>query len=138
MTTNAIAVRAGVLAAFVALALPLHAQTRTGPEGAANAGVATPQAGGDEVSPRPGPLPGRSTNSVIPDQSPRYTNEAGEARPQDKTTRTTPPPGSASVPNPRTPLSVIEAGDPRPLERQQQQGGTTGAPASGTSGSSTR
>jgi hypothetical protein len=134
MITTATVLRAGLVATLVGLALPVHAQTRTGPEGAANAGVRTPSAGGNEVSPRPGPLPGQSTQSVMPDQSPRSVNEAGEARPEERTTRTTPPPGSASVPNPRTPLSVIEAGDARPLERQQQQGGTTGAPASGATG----
>lgn len=142
MSTTLQLVRASVVTACLAgLALPAAAQTvnPTGPEGAANAGVRTPSAGGNEVSPRPGPLPGGSSTSVVPSELPRSVHEAGEARPNERTTRTTPPPGSANMPNPRTPLSVNEAGDPRPLERQQQQGGTPGEPARGqTPGGATR
>lgn len=103
----------------------------TGPEGSANAGVKTPSTGGNEVSPRPGPLPGKSTTAVVPDEKPKTTNEAGDARPSEKGSRITR--DSASTPNPKSPKDVKEAGDARPLERQ---GATTGTTGTGTSSDS--
>jgi hypothetical protein len=127
--------KSAVAAAVLGLGLagPALAQTAgsTGPAGSSNAGVKTPSSGGNEVSPRSGPLPGKSTTSTMPDQRPKTTSEAGDARPDEKTTRATSPAGSASAPNPKSPMSVKEAGDARPLERQGQ-GATTGKTGKGT------
>ena len=131
--------RAAIAAAVLGLGLagPALAQTAgsTGPQGSTNAGVKTPSSGGNEVSPSSGPLPGKSSTSVMPDRNPKSVNEAGDARPEEKTTRMTPPAGSASAPNPKTPLSVNEGGDPDPLKRQ---GATAGKTRKGTLDSSTR
>lgn len=131
--------RSAIAAAVLGLGLagPSLAQTAgsTGPQGSTNAGVKTPSSGGNEVSPRTGPLPGKSSTSVMPDRNPKSVNEAADARPEEKTTRMTPPAGSASAPNPKTPLGVNEAGDPDPLKRQ---GATTGKTGKGVRDSTTR
>lgn len=122
--------KSAIAAAVLGLGLsgPALAQTSssTGP-GSLNSGVKTPSAGGNEVSPGPGPLPGKSTTSTMPDQKPQATGEAGDARPSEKTTGMTR--DSASTPSPKTPKDVKEAGDARPLERQ---GATTGKTGKGT------
>ncbi len=128
MTYTKSAVAAAVLALGVAVpGYAAPAANPSGPEGSTNAGVKTPSSGGNEVSPRAGPLPGKSSTSVMPDRTPRTTNEAGDARPEEKTTRVTK--DSAGMPNPKTPPTVNEAGDARPLERS---GATSGATGSGT------
>jgi len=109
----------------LALASPAYAQSA----GGADSGVKTPSSGGNEVSPRKGPLPGKSTTSAMPDRDPKAVNEAGDARPDDKAMGSTPPAGSATAPNPKTPEAVSEGGDARPMERQ---GGTSGSAPSGT------
>lgn len=125
MTTTAIAVRTGVLAAFVALALPLQAQTNAGSGQAGNVGARTPSAD-PEVSPGGAGTRGRSTTSIVPNNLPRGVNESGPNRPE--VVRTTPPPGSETMANPRPPLSINESGE----TREQQRGGTSGAVGSGT------
>lgn len=120
--------KAAIAAAVLGLGLAgaTYAQTAnpSGPAGSSNSGVKTPSTGGNEVSPRPGPLPGKSTTSVMPDEKPASTSEAGDARPTDKTMGSSG--DSASAPNPKTPKDVKEAGDPRPLERQGATPGETG------------
>ena len=120
--------RCAIAAAVLGLGLAGTALAQTvnpaGPAGSANAGVNTPSTGGNEVSPRSGPLPGKSTTAVMPDEKPTATNEAGDARPDEKANRMTR--DSASTPNPKMPKDVKEAGDARPLERQGATTGTTG------------
>ncbi len=128
-----------IVAAALSLGLTSAAWAQTnpaGPQGSTQSGVKTPKSGGSEVSPGPGPLPGKSTTSVMPDERPKSVNEAGDARPNEKTTRSTAPAGSASAPNPKTPSDVKEAGDARPMDRQQ--GGTTGTTGSGTRSDSSK
>ena len=134
MTKTAIATTAAAVALGLALAGPAAAQTAgsTSASPSPKSGVKTPQSGGNEVSPRPGPLPGKSSTSAMPDRQPRSVNEAGDARPEDKTTRMSGNPTKSKV---KTPLGVNEGGDPDPVKRQQQsEGGTSGSTASGTRG----
>lgn len=140
MTNSAIRLNRSAAAAaalVLGLAAPAWAQTSNsmGPEGSTQSGVKTPSSGGNEVSPRKGPLPGKSSTSVSPARTPKSVNEAGDARPLDKTQRSTAPAGSAMAPNPKTPMSVNEAGDARPLQDKNNQGSTTGSTGSGSSGS---
>ena len=117
--------KSAIVAAVLGLGLSglalAQTSSSTGP-GSLNSGVKTPSSGGNEVSPGPGPLPGKSSTSTMPDQRrPSVTNEAGDARPNEKTTRMNK--DSAAMPNPKTPKDVKEAGDARPSEHQ---GSTTG------------
>lgn len=121
--TMTVLTRSTAVAALLGVAL-------AAPAYAADEGVKTPSAGGNEVSPRSGPLPGKSTTSAMPDRTPKTVNEAGDPRPEEKTTRSTPPAGSATAPNPKTPKAVNEAGDARSME---SQGATSGSVSSGTS-----
>ncbi|HWI14949.1 MAG TPA: hypothetical protein VNT02_11890 [Burkholderiales bacterium] len=127
------AIAAAVLSLGLAGTALAQTANSTGPAGSSNAGVKTPSTGGNEVSPRSGPLPGKSTTAVMPDDKPKTTGEAGDARPSEKGSRITR--DSASTPNPKSPKDVKEAGDARPLERQ---GGTTGTTGKGTSSDSSK
>lgn len=125
MTTTAIVIRTGVLALFLGLTLSAQAQTSGGSGQAGNVGARTPSAD-PEVSPGGEGTRGRSTSPVVPNNLPRGINESGPNRPE--VVRTTPPPGSETMANPRPPMSINESGE----TREQQRGGTSGAVGSGT------
>lgn len=98
-----------------------------------SAGVQSPSSGGNEVSPRSGPLPGKDSISTIPDKAtPRSDTEVGPQTPPEHST-VTPPPGSAKAPNPKTPKTVNEAAGSGP---DITQGGTAGSTGTGTTGRS--
>jgi hypothetical protein len=131
MTKTTIATTVAAADLGLALAGPAAAQTAgsTSAAPSPSSGVKTPKSGGNEVSPRPGPLTGKSSSSAMPDRQPRSVSEAGDARPEEKTTRMSGNPTKSKV---KTPLSVNEGGDANPMKRERAEGGTSGSTASGT------